>query len=309
MEMKKTVSILIVICALILSFSGCVFDKKKTALVISGTEIDSEIYSYYKDLVIQRPQDHDVANIKDGSAVRDAAVKLCTRYLALNTSFAERGLSLSASEKVTISENVNNYWIRSAAHYKSIGVSKQALTKIMTSEAYENAIFSSIYDKGVMNVQTEKEIEAYFYSNYTAFRSICAYYTAADGSSITEQEKYNLLAVFDNIVASSGSGETAFTDACSAAGYTASDIVILGSSSDGYPTGFFNKVYTQAENSVSKLEYDECVFAVRKESIRDLGEGVYAAYRAQCIKDMYAPAWQETMDTYMSKFTVDSVNV
>lgn len=307
--MKKVIPALILIFAFVLTFSGCAFDGNKPALVISGTEIDKEIYAYYEDLVLQRPQDHNVANIKDDSAVRDATVQLCVRYLAVNTLFAEKQLSLSAHEKVTIAENVNNYWLRFSRHYESLGVSKQTLTKIMTSEKCEDAVFASFYDKGVDNQETERDIQAYFYSNYTAFRSICAYFTADDGSAVTEQEKYNILASFDGIIAASGEDGNAFNNACADAGYTASDIVVLGSKSDGYPNGFFNKVYTQKEKSVSKFEYDECVFAVVKEDIKELGEGVYAAYRDSCIRDMYESAWQDTMGNYMQKFTVDSVNV
>ena len=76
-----------------------------------------------------------------------------------------------------------------------------------------------------------------------------------------------------------------------------------------YPAGFFDTVYDMFDNSVKVITYGDCVFAVRKENLEKLGEGLYAGYRSSLIKDMYGEEWQKTIDSYIETFTVDEKNI
>lgn len=308
--MKKFISLLLALATVTALFGGC--DKingDETALVISGTEINREIYNYYYDRVQGRPGDYNLSDSPAEDEIRDAAIELCKHYVALNTSFALHKLTLSTADKVDISDKVNNHWIRFYNHYEKIGVSRQTLNKIFTDEAYEDSIFSAMYDKGTDNKDAEEQIKNYFYSEYTAFRSICAYFTKEDGTAIPETEKQAIVAEFNEIAENAGDTAETFTDACTAADYYASDVVVIKGDSDGYPTGFFDTVYDQTNNTVKVIEYGDCVFAVWKESIEDLGESVYAAYRSTLIKEMYSENWQSTINGLTDSFTVDEINV
>lgn len=309
-NMKKFISVLLLSVILLMTFSGCELNipgRKNTALVISGTEIDRGIYAYYLDKVMSRPGDYALAdNAKESSRKTKNAVKeLCKRYLAINTEFAGMGLQLTTPEKVEIADRVNNYWIRAEKHYRNIGVTKQTLTKVFTSEACEEAIFSHLYDKGTSNAEGEKKIQAFYKSEYCAFRSICAYFTDADGVSISEAEKQELIDRFGNIAAASGSGFEEFINQSENAGYTASGIIIISEDSDGYPSGFYNSVSSQPENTVKVIVYGDCIFLVRKESLSSLGDEVYSQYRTKCIEKMHTEEWQKTLDGYMSRFKVE----
>ncbi len=308
--MKRYISLLIAILILLLSFTGCSIKKsKKTALVISGTEVDEEVYAYFLDIVKQRPNDYGLEKSFKESQARDEAIKLCVRYVAFNTSFAQRELKLTNTQKLEIADNVNSYWIRSENHCKAIGVSRQTINKIYTSKAYENVIFKAIYDKGTGDAEAEAQIQKYFYSNYTAFSNICAYFTNAQGENISGEAKQQLIETFRNIAASSGETAKEFAVACSDNGYAASDVVILKKDSDGYPAGFFMKVYVMAPDTVKVYDYDDCVFAVRKENLKELGDNIYNEYRDVCIEDMNADNWKNTMDNYIKGFTVDEIKV
>lgn len=304
--MKKTVSLLL-LCVIILSvFTGCSFGKSKTALVISGNIIDEDVYNYYLDVVTARPQDYGIEGKASASALKKAAEQLCVKHIAFNVEFKARGLSLTNSDKLDVADKVNNLWLRGEKHYNKIKVSRQALNKVLMTQAYEEAIFNSIYDKGVDNEKAESEIKAYFYANYTAFRNICAYYE----ENTTQQKKQDLIASFDAIATASGKTAEEFTKACSEAGYTSSDIVILPKDSDGYPTNFFMKVYNMETNAVKVFdEYDDCVFCIRKESIADLGEGIYSTYRSTCIEEMYADQWLDTVNEILSHYKIEKENV
>lgn len=302
--MKKFFAVLLS-AFIIFSFCACTADKK-TVLTVSGTEIDSEIFTYYLDKVIQRPTDYGLTDNPVDKDIKAAAINECKKYLAANTEFINAGLSLSAAEKVEISQTVNDFWIRFENHYKEIGVSKQTLTKIFTSDAYNDAIFTETYDKGTANAAAEKEIQDYFYNNYISFRTVCAYFTAADGiTPMTQIEKNELLASFEGFVQTAGKDTEGFAKTVNNAGYPLSNSILLKKGSDGYPDGFFEKVYAQADGTVQLIVYDECIFAVVKENLKEKGESVYANYRSSCISDLYSVEADRKTEEYIATLTVE----
>lgn len=302
--MKKLTAALLA-ALMILSLCACT-QQKKTVLTISGAEIDNEIFIYYTDKVIHRPTDYGLTENPGDSDVKAAAINECKRYLAANTEFRDAGLSLSSAQKTQISQTVNDFWIRFENHYKKIGVSKQTLTKIVTSDAYSDAIFTETYDKGMDNAAAETEIRNYFYNNYISFRTVCAYFTVSDGSTpMTQAEKNDLLAAFDGYAKTAGADIEKFAETVNNAGYPLSNSILLKKGSDGYPDGFYEKVYAQTDNTVQIIVYDECVFAVIKENLKDKGESVYANYRSSCISDLYSAQADAKTDEYIAALTVE----
>ncbi len=302
--MKKFVAVMLAVF-MIFSFCACA-GAKKTALIISGTEIDSEIFTYYLSKVVERPADYGLEEDPSDGDIKAAVISECKKYLAANTEFRDAGLSLSSADKVEISQKVNDFWVRFENHYKKIGVSKQTLTKILTSEAYINAIFTETYDKGTENAAAEKVIQDYFYNNYVSFRTVCAYFTASDGSTpMTQLEKNELIEKF-NALAKSPAGDAAkFEQTVNNTGYSLSGSVLLKKGSDGYPEGFYEKVYSQTDDTVQIITYDECVFAVWKENLKDKGESVYSNYRSSCISDLYSSEAEAKKSDYISTLTVE----
>ena len=302
--MKRLAALLLAVF-MILSLTAC-GSNAKTVLIISGTEINSEIFTYYLDKVIQRPIDYNLPENPLKQELKEAAINECKQYLAANTEFRNKGLSLTSSEKVEISQAVNDYWVRFENHFKDIGVSKQTLTKIMTSQTYEDALFTAEYDKGTGNTEAEAVIQDYFYDNYISFRTICAYFTSADGTTpMTQLEKNQLLSSVNALAANAGTDADAFAQTAQEAGYTLSSSVLLKNGAEGYPDGFFEKVAEQTDKTVQVLTYDECVFIVWKENLKEKGESVYASYRSTCINDLYSDEYNAEKDDYIAALTVE----
>lgn len=297
--MKKITAILLAVL-LIFSLSAC-GNRKKTALIIAGTEINSEIFTYFLDKVISRPIEYNLPENPMKSDLKQAAVNECKKYLTANTSFMDMGLTLTSSEKVEISQTVNDYWVRFENHYKSIGVSKQTLTKILTAEAYEDAVFAAEYDKGISNAAEEAVLQNYFYENYISFRNVCAYFTSSDGTTpMTQLEKNQLIQSINTLAANAGTDVEKFAEDALAAGYSLSDSVLLKKGTEGYPDGFFEKVAGQKDGTVQVITYAECIFIVWKENLREKGESVYVNYRSVCINDLYSEQAQTKKDEYIS---------
>ena len=305
--MKKFAAFLACII-IILSLTAC-GNQKKTALVIADTEINSEIFTYYLDKVYRAPQSYGLPDNPPDKELKQVAITECKKYLAANTSFAEKGLALTASEKVEISQTVNNHWIRFENHYKNIGVSKQTLTKIFTSQSYSEALFAAEYDKGTGDAEAETVLQDYFYENYISFRTVCAYYTAADGSPMTQLEKTQLLSAVDTLAKSAGTDVDEFAQAAQDAGFSLSGSVLLKKGADTYPQGFYEKVSDQEDGTVQVITYDECVFIVWKENLKDKGESVYHSYRTACIYDLYYEDYQTNLNEYLDSLTVEEKGV
>lgn len=303
--MKKLFASLLAVLMLV-SFASCKKDEKVCALTIEGTEISEEIYTYFLDKVISRPQDYGLKENASQKELCNAAVDECKRYLYINTEFAEMELTLSAAEKVAVSQEVNNIWMRFENHYNSIGVSKQTVTKICTADKYEDVIFTELYDKGSDDTAAEEEIKSYFYENYTSFNTVCVYFNTADGTSpMTQLEISELITKFEALAAESSGTSQGFSDAVKALGYSASGTVVLKKDSDGYPKGFFEKVYEQEDSSVQIIRYDDCVFAVFKENLKEKGDSVYANYRTVCINELYAAESNARIENNIKDFHVD----
>jgi hypothetical protein len=301
--MKKFISVVLA-AVMMLSVSGC-SAKPKTALTVEGTALNSEIFAYYLDRVAASPESYALGKDASEKELKDAAVRECKRYIAVNTDFVNSGKQLTSAQKVEISERVNNIWMRSENHYNSIGVTKQTLNKIVTAGKYEEAVFTALYDKGVGDVAAEKAIQSYFYDNYVSFLTVCAYFSSANGTPMTQLEKTEMLNFFSSL--SDGKTITAeeFEKSFADTGYAVSDTVILKRNSDGYPEGFFDSVRAQTDSTVQIIIYDDCVFAIYKENLADKGEGVYAAYRTACINDLYAERNEERIEKLTEGLSVD----
>lgn len=303
----KKLTVLLLAVIILFSLTAC-SDKKKTALVIAGTEINSEIFTYYLDKAVQAPLDYGLDDNSSDKELKQAVIEECKKYLAANTSFKDKSLNLTASEKVEISQTVNDYWLRFENHYNKIGVSKQTLTKIFTSNAYKDKLFTAEYDRGPNDAEAEEILQNYFYENYISFRTVCAYFTAADGSPMTQLEKNQLLASIDTLAASADGDIDKFAQAAQVSGYSLSDSVLLKNGTDAYPEGFYEKVSEQEDDTVEVIVYDECVFIVWKENLKDKGESVYYNYRSACINDLYYEEYQKDLNEYLRTLPVEESN-
>lgn len=307
-EMKqwiKRIALVLLTLGMLPALCAC-GEKKETVLVVSGAALDREIYTYFLDRVSARPTAYGLEAQPSDAALLEAVTTQCKRYVANNTRFRDAGLRLSASEKAEIAQQVNNLWLRSEPHYRAIGVSKQTLTKAVTAESNAEALFTATYDKGVTDQSGEAELLKYFYSHYISFRTVVAYYTAADGSPLTQLQKNTIKAAFDTMAANAGTTVDSFRDAANAAGYGLSETILLKQGADGYPDGFYDAVAAQTAGTVRVLDYEDCVFAVLKEDLESKDESVYAGYRSACVNELYADRAAQAMDAFLAGLTVET---
>ncbi len=98
---------------------------------------------------------------------------------------SEYGLTLSASEKRSASNNLEDLWHVFSGYYEKLGVSKQTLMKIETADTSRNRLFYYIYDEGGEKAVSEDDIKKYYNENYISFRAITGYLTTTDANGDT----------------------------------------------------------------------------------------------------------------------------
>lgn len=142
----------------------------------------------------------------------DAAIELCCEYVAVNTKLSEYGLTLSASEKRSASNNLEDLWHVFSGYYEKLGVSKQTLMKIETADTSRNRLFYYIYDEGGEKAVSEDDIKKYYNENYISFRAITGYLTTTDANGdtvvMTADQKAAMNKEFMELSTRLGNGQT-----------------------------------------------------------------------------------------------------
>ena len=148
--MKKTISLVMAVAVCLLSFASCYGPAK---VKVNGTKIDNEVYTYFDDMYAGNEEE-----------IKNAI----SRYVTVNTEYNIRNLTLSASQKSDLAQDVDDLWHIYGAHYKDLGVSKQTIYKIKTSEVYEDALLEYYYGPNGYEPVSENTLKEYFKKNYIA---------------------------------------------------------------------------------------------------------------------------------------------
>ena len=259
---KKSLRALVPFIIVTILLSAC-SKGEKPALTINGHKISQDIYAYYLDKVISNPSDYGLDFSSDESDRKNEAENLCKEYAAVNENFDKLGLSLTVSDKASVSAKVSDLWKVFSVYYTSRGITKQTLTNTETFNAVKGSLFRYYFDsegttavnkdgkaavnKNSKTVADETDIKNYFYENYVAYRSINGYLTKTDedGNTVdlTAGEINDLTLRFKAMAKRIASGDSIEEVGADYGNLTANtDINIIKRDTSAYPAGFFEEV-------------------------------------------------------------------
>ena len=273
-RLKKAVILLITVLTATLAFSSC---NKKSSVSVNGVPVSEGVYNYYYD--IEKNFDED----KSQQEISDAALSDVATYVAVNSEFKNRALSLSSEDKNEISQNVNNYWHVFSVYYNTIGVSKQDLQKIEESKKYKDAVMADYYSENGDEPVTDDELRSYFSENFIAFKAVTGYLPS--GSDTDELEKQALLQNFTQYADAVNDG--ASIDEVGAAlenVNTDSDTVVIGKNDTSYPDGFFDSVSAIGPGKTGAFIAGDYVYIVSREDVSG-NDNLFSTYRIKCLKE------------------------
>ncbi len=310
MKIKKILCILLAFCLvpLLPSCSG----GNAYALNIAGSELTQGVYAYFLDLVVSKPEVYGLASSVGEAELKAEAAELCKNYVAVNSTLKELNLLLADEEKAYISTNVNNLWRLYSEYYSAIGVTKQTLTKIETSNAAKECILLYYYDTSGTKAVSENDLRTYFSENYISFRAINGYLTktAEDGSTVdfTPEEISALKSKLLSLTVRIADGES-FEDVskrfASEQGISSgkTDATIIKKDNNSYPSGFFDEVSKQSPDVPTVIMLDKYIFLVVRGDIFITDEE-YANHRIDCLKDLKGGELDQTIASIAAEYPI-----
>lgn len=268
-NVKRKISLLLIIAVFTSSgiFSSCApaGNIASSALKINGKEISNDVFTYFIDVAM-----NELDVNADENSILTKAIKLTETYYKTNSLAVKCNVSLSTANKAAVSEKVNAYWGIYGDYYTSIGVSKETLTKVFTSETYRNQLLVHFYGEGGEEEIGVANMYAYFKMNYIVFQAINGYFTYMDDAGNTiihsPNEIEEIILKFQNMASLINAKEKTMEEAAdflASSGYSSSVVtLVLGKNDTSYPPGFFEKVQNTKSRIATVIGTDEYIFIV-----------------------------------------------
>lgn len=263
-RIMSLVSALVCLVSL-LAFSGCTTFEKSSAVSLNGVEISDDVFTYFLDKATV-----DLGVDAEPKALKEQAVSYLTTYFKTNSLAHAHGIELTIAEKAAVSEKVNDYWLVYDQYYEKVGITKETLTKIFTTDAYRDRLILAYYGTGGTEEIPLTRLYAAFRTNYILFQAITGYFTETDevGNTVRlpQNEIESLLLRFQSMADVVNSGEKTMDEAsdylAEAGIQSAVQTVILHKDDDSYPEGFFEKVQSIDTRYAAIIGTNDFIFLV-----------------------------------------------
>lgn len=312
--MKKVVSLFIVISIILTLFASCTKDSLPK-LSVNGTPVDYEVYLYFQDLLKKSYKDAEL----------DKAVKAeISRYVAINSEFENRNLSLTKSQRAELSTTVNDLWHLFGNHYNDIGVSKQTIYKIERSKEYEISLLVNYYGVDGVSPVSEEDLMKYFSDNYCAIRYVVGYLFDVDENGanvpLSAENRNKLIETYNSVATMVNESvadkpkddesvemiDTSLENAVGVLGdSTEIHDALVNSFSDGtFPTGFFEAVKNIEINKTATVVIGDYIFLVKKVDAFSNNYRYYDSYRDECLKKMKGEEFSKIIDGWAKNYIV-----
>lgn len=295
---------LVLMLILMIGLCSCSFEADYP-LTVSSTGINDEIFSYYMDCALSENPEYT------SSQTIDATTEKCIRYVSVNTTFYDCGLSLTPAEENEVSEKLNALWDVFGAYYESAGISKETLYKIQLNKEYTEKLRLYYYDTDGISPIDDEVLKEYFSENYVAFKLIKGYLYTSDvyGNTIeyTDEEKEAIYERFNHAVEQIDNG-TSIEIMYSSLAETQQIIEQTLSSqviADGdlhYPQGFYNAVKKLDEGSAGLCIFDDYIYLIYRVELLQTDD-LFEDYRYICLEKVSEEPLQSRINIMCNDYT------
>ena len=300
--MKNRIIPILLILSIILSFCSC---SKNAPVTVNGTKIGKGIYTYFLDCA-----ENENPNMSE-SEIKDAAYDLIAHYVAVNSEFNSRQLTLSVAEKNKVSEDVNVYWQYFSKYYESIGVSKQDYYQIKLNESYRERLMEYYYSADGDAPVSEKELKEYFNKNFVAFRAVTGFLTTVDDDnntiSLPKAERKKITETFNQMAAEINEGKASLEVVASYGENTiiTNETVVISKDSTDYPEGFFENVMKLGNDKAGSFVIGDYIFAVQRNDINSQELDLFSKYKSDCLKALKGEEFNSLVDYWSRYYLVE----
>lgn len=283
---KKIISSLLALLTVILLFGGC---AKKTEVKINGTNIDNEVTAYFK------------ATAQEGEDVN----ALIARYVAINSEFNNRSLTVPANMRSSLSDDVNSIWNLFGTYYEGLGISKETIYKIELSKVYETLLLEERYGENGVSPVSEDDLKEYFRGNYASIRFVTGYMfevTENGTTEMTEKQKDELKQSF-NAAADAVNDGTSIEEAVGLLNSAEiHDTVVNSKGNDNFPDGFWDEVKKIEVNKAAVINLGSYIFLVQKVDSEKGDYECYSEYKSDCLYQMKGEEFDKIIDAWAKQY-------
>ena len=298
--MKKTICAVLAAVLCLCTLSAC---SGGSGVSVNGTEISKGVYLYFTDEAKKENPDADEA------ALKTAVNQMISEYVAVNSIYADRGLSLSADAKMELTQTVNSLWRLFGTYYTELGVTKQDLNNVEANKQYRDALIVDYYAPDGDEPIAEETLKTYFNQNYIAFKNITGFLTTVDNDGnavpLSDAEKTALTTSFTNI-ANAVNGGSSIEEQANALDNTIvnTETVVISKADTRYPAEFFTAVAAIPNGTAQAFTAGDYIFVVQREDITDEDRDLYSQYRTDCLKMLKGEAFEQVLAGWAKLYPV-----
>lgn len=295
--MKKATSVILTVLSILLCFTAC--SDEGYPLAVGESKISSGVYAYYLS-VSQNEED---------------ALELCKEFAAAEKLMNDEAVSLSANYKRLVAEETDSKWSLFSAYYESIGVSKQDITAVISSEYNKKELLDYYYGENGKKPVSDKKLRAEFDSSYVGFKAIEASYIKlsdmGESVELSSNEKKKLKKSFTAMAKSINSGAITVDDANES--YNESIGLIVTQSLETaltkegdvlYGDNFFGEVQKLEKGEAAVIESGSSIYLLQRQTITDDEDGYFFMYKAEILEKLKMSAVEKKLDAAAEEMQV-----
>lgn len=285
-NMRKLYMIISAAMVLILALSGCSAADRTVITVNDDATVTSDVFSYFLKTAMT-----DNNNLTEDEYL-DIATNECIKYIAVNTIFAQNGMTLTPAQKASLSDETNTLWRQYGAYYSLLGLTKETFYKIKTGEQYREAVRFALYDTDGSESIGEDIIKGVFNSEYCGFRFVCEYlYNTDDDGNTVKKSQSEIDATYNNYLSAAteinnngSSLEEAYAKFATDEAYKSLSLdTVLIDRDSAFPDGFFDAVQKAEYNKAVVIIADDYLYLLIREDILSADYDFYEQYRDKCL--------------------------
>ena len=287
--MRKKLSVLL--CAA-LALSLCACGVRAPALVASGgVPVSQGVYAWF--LNDARVHGSALGLAPGDEAAAAYAETQCRRLVALDRYLSRQKIALRFDLKSEAAARTEGEWSLFRAHYRSLGMEKQDLTRVHTFEAQKKQLALTFYGPGGKEALSEQALRDSFVKLYVGFRAFEGALTTrtAEGESVPLDAKAQqaLLEQFSRMAARANGGadlDELYAEYCGTQGLIVTAPLAVSLMKDGdpmYDDGFFAAVQALSPGSTGVVQTAGSVCLVQRVAIDKSDEDAFETYRDEVL--------------------------
>ena len=304
--MKRFFAALTALAAALLCACGAGERSVSYPVKVNSTPIDSEIFVYFLDQAVNL--------LPDGTQEEriNYATQLCIHYVAVNSTFADAGLTLTPAEKKEADEETNVRWNLYGPYYETLGLSRQTFSKLRRSELYQEKLRQAYFGEGGSDEVPVEQLKAFLETRYVAFRVIrIPKKTLNEQGEETERDEAQQAALNEKITAGlravneNGTGiESVFATFVSDRKGDREEYaeVVTDGTDHAYPAEFVEALRAVPVKTAAVFDFNDAYYLAYREDIRE-DEDIFEAYKDKCLAGLTERDLQTKIDRIGMTYT------